>query len=222
MAAQYPPAGVELAASTRSAAGGDAAESHGRVTRHAGIDRLFHWLVAVTMLVLLATSLLPVIGIRFAWVEVHWIAGILLSGAVLFHILRAALRKKLRIVVPRPADLAELAGARPGKYSIAQKLTHTAFAMALLTAIGTGVPLMIKAGTPFFERDPYRFSLSTWGWLTVLHDLAAFLSLFLVIVHMYFSLRPEKRMYLRAMISGGMTRDELRQYHDEQRVQRGE
>ena len=29
-----------------------------------------------------------------------------------------------------------------------------------------GVLLMIKAGTPLFERDPYRFSLATWGWLT--------------------------------------------------------
>ena len=31
------------------------------------------------MLVLLVTSLLPWVGVRFAWVEIHWIAGIVLS-----------------------------------------------------------------------------------------------------------------------------------------------
>lgn len=222
MPAHAPLTDAELSVATRSAADGDAVRSNSCITRHVAIDRLFHWVTAATMFVLLATGLLPVIGIRFAWVEVHWIAGLVLAGAVLFHIVRAALRGKLRIIAPRPADLAELSGKRPGKYSLAQKLTHSAFAVALVVAIGTGIPLMIKAGTPFFERDPYRFSLSTWGWLTVLHDLAAFLSLFLVMVHVYFSLRPEKRMYLRAMISGGIARNALRQHHDEQRVQRGE
>ena len=44
--------------------------------RHAGPDRAFHWLTAATMLVLLGTSLLPVVGIRFAWLVPHWVAGL--------------------------------------------------------------------------------------------------------------------------------------------------
>ena len=99
---------------------------------------------------------------------------------------------------------------------------HLAITVALLTAAITGVLLMIKAGTPFFERDPYRFSLVTWGWLTVLHDAAAYGSLFLVMLHIYFSLRPEKRMYLRAMTRGWMTREELRANHDPVKVDREE
>ena len=54
------------------------ANDNDKVIRHAGIDRLFHWVTAATMTVLLATSLLPIIGVRFAWYQIHWIAGIIL------------------------------------------------------------------------------------------------------------------------------------------------
>lgn len=195
----------------------------GRVLRHAGVDRLFHWVNAAAMFVLLGTSLLPVVGIRFAWVQIHWIAGLVLTAAILFHIVRAIFVQSLRVITPHARDVGELSGERrPGKYTFAQKLMHLAFSFALVMSIITGILLMIKAGTPLFERDPYRFSLKTWGALTVLHDLSAFGSLFLVILHVYFSLRPEKRMYLRAMLTGFLTREELRRHHDPDRVQRGE
>jgi cytochrome b subunit of formate dehydrogenase len=41
------------------------------VRRHAAPDRIFHWVTAATMFVLLGTSLLPIIGIRFAWLVPH-------------------------------------------------------------------------------------------------------------------------------------------------------
>jgi cytochrome b subunit of formate dehydrogenase len=216
MATEYPLNDAQLAARS---AGSTSGNDSGRVLRHAAPDRAFHWVTAATMLVLLATSLLPAVGIRFAWVEIHWIAGCVLVLALLFHIIRALAVQRLRLVIPRPADLGE---RRPGKYTLAQKLMHLGVTVALVTAAVTGVLLMIKAGTPFFDRDPYRFSLATWGWLTVLHDAAAFLSLFLVMVHIYFSLRPEKRMYLRAMVRGWVTREELRREHDPVKVERGE
>jgi cytochrome b subunit of formate dehydrogenase len=219
VATEYPLNDAELAARAAAPSGSDS----GRVVRHAGVDRAFHWVTAATMLVLLATSLLPVVGVRFAWVEIHWIAGLVLIAALLFHAIRALTVQRLRVVVPRPADLGELSGRRrPGKYTLAQKLMHLAITLALLTAAITGVLLMVKAGTPLFERDPYLFSLATWGWLTVLHDAAAYGSLFLVMLHIYFSLRPEKRMYLRAMTRGWMTREELRMNHDPVKVDRDE
>jgi len=218
MATEYPLDDAEVAARAAASSG-----SSGRVLRHAAVDRWFHWITAATMLVLLATSLLPVVGIRFAWVEIHWIAGLVLIAALLFHAVRALTVQRVRLVVPRPADLGELSGnRRPGKYTLAQKLMHLAITIALLTAAVTGVLLMIKAGTPLFERDPYRFSIATWGVLTVLHDAAAYGSLFLVMLHIYFSLRPEKRMYLRAMTRGWMTREELRMNHDPVKVDREE
>jgi cytochrome b subunit of formate dehydrogenase len=192
------------------------------VQRHAGVDRLFHWVTAATMSVLLATSLLPVVGIRFAWVKIHWIAGLLLTLAVVFHILRALLVQKPKVVALTGADFAELSGARPGKYSLAQKLMHLAWTVAVLVAVATGVVLMVKAGTPFFTRDPYLLTLRTWGVLTLLHDLAALLSVFLILVHVYFGLLPEKRMYLRSMVQGWVTREELNAHHDAERVARGE
>jgi formate dehydrogenase subunit gamma len=197
-------------------------QTQDRVVRHAGVDRLFHWVTAATMLVLLATSLLPVVGIHFAWVQIHWIAGLLLTVAVILHILRALFVQKPKVIALSGADFAELSGARPGKYSLAQKLMHLAWMVAVLAAIATGLVLMVKAGTPLFARDPYMLTLKTWGWLTLLHDLAALLSVFLVLVHVYFGLLPEKRMYLRSMVQGWVTREELRANHDVERVARGD
>lgn len=193
-----------------------------RLRRHAGVDRLFHWVTAAAMSVLLATSLLPLVGIRFAWVQVHWMAGLVLTLAVVFHILRALLVQRVRVMVISAADFAELGGVRPGKYSLAQKLMHLAWMAAVLVAIGTGLFLMVKAGTPFFTRNPYLLGLQTWGVLTLLHDLAALLSVFLILVHVYFGLLPEKRMYLHAMLRGWVTREQLRAHHDVERVARGE
>jgi cytochrome b subunit of formate dehydrogenase len=58
--------------------------------------------------------------------------------------------------------------------------------------------------------------------LTVLHDLSALLTVFLILVHVYFAVLPEKRAYLRAMVSGGITRADLAAEHDVERVERGE
>ena len=189
------------------------------VQRHAGVDRLFHWITAATMVVLLITSLLPALGVRFAWVKIHWIAGLLLTAVILFHVLRAIFVQSLHVIALTAKDFT---AARPGKYSLAQKLMHLAWTLAILVAIGTGLLLMVKAGTPFFTRDPYILSVKSWGLLTLLHDLAAFLSVFLILVHVYFGLLPEKRMYLRSMVQGWLTREELRENHDPERVARGE
>ena len=79
-----------------------ATENGERLTRHAGIDRWFHWVTAATMAVLLATSLLPLLGVRFAWVEIHWIAGLVLTAIILLHILRAVFWQGLRHMMIRP------------------------------------------------------------------------------------------------------------------------
>jgi len=197
-------------------------DTQDKVQRHAGIDRLFHWVTAATMSVLLVTSLLPILGVRFAWLQVHWIAGLVLTVAVVFHVLRAVLVQKPKVIALSGADFAEFSGGKPGKYSLAQKLMHLAWMLAVLVAIATGLVLMVKAGTPFLTRNPYLLTLKAWGVLTMLHDLAALLSVFLILVHVYFGLLPEKRMYLRSMLQGWVTREELRAHHDVDRVARGE
>jgi formate dehydrogenase subunit gamma len=99
---------------------------------------------------------------------------------------------------------------------------HLGWAVAVLVAIVTGLVLMKKAGVPFMDRNPYALSLQTWGVLTLLHDLAAVLSVFLVLVHVYFAVLPEKRGYLRAMVGGNISRADLATEHDVERVERGE
>jgi cytochrome b subunit of formate dehydrogenase len=191
-----------------------------KILRHAGIDRLFHWLTAATMTVLLATSLLPIIGVRFAWYGIHWVAGLVLTLLILLHILRGLFWRKPSLVFAFRGN--DLQTGRAGKYTLPQKLMHLAWAVAVLVAIVTGLLLLRKAGVSFLERDPYVRSLAAWGVLTLLHDLAALLSVFLILVHVYFGILPEKRAYLRAMLSGWITRADLKAEHDVERVERGD
>ena len=39
-----------------------------------------YWVMAVSMLTLVVTAFFPIVGIRFAWVRWHWIAGLLRDG----------------------------------------------------------------------------------------------------------------------------------------------
>lgn len=194
--------------------------SDGTVLRHAGIDRWFHWGMAVTMFLLLATSLLPILGIRFAWYGIHWVSGLVLTALILLHIVRALVWQRPRTMLLLSAEDFRSRGA--GKYTLPQKLMHLAWAVAILVAIVTGLLLLPKAGFPLMERDPYGRSLQGWGVITVLHDLSALASVFLVLVHAYFGILPEKRAYLRAMFRGFIGRSELAVEHDLRRVDRGE
>jgi formate dehydrogenase subunit gamma len=192
----------------------------GAVLRHAGIDRLFHWGMAIAMFLLLGTSLLPILGLRFAWYGIHWVSGLVLTLLILLHIVRAFIWQRPRTMLLLTAGDFRSRGA--GKYTLPQKLMHLAWAVAILVAIVTGLLMLPKAGVSFMERDPYANTLATWGVITLLHDLAALLSVFLILVHVYFGILPEKRAYLRAMIGGLITRSALAEEHDLKRVERGE
>jgi formate dehydrogenase subunit gamma len=191
-----------------------------QLLRHARIDRWFHWLTALAMTLLLLTSLSPVLGWNWPWYGVHWVAGLLLTLIILLHIVRALFWQKPGTMLLLSA--ADFSARGAGKYTLAQKLMHLGWTVAVLVAIVTGLFLLKKAGVPFMERDPYAFTLRTWGALTLLHDLAALLAVFLVLLHVYFAILPEKRAYLRAMASGGITRTDLAAEHDVERVERGE
>jgi formate dehydrogenase subunit gamma len=195
------------------------ASDNQKITRHAGVDRAFHWVMAATMLLLLATSLLPVLGVRFAWYGVHWISGMVLTLVIALHILRALFWQKPRSIMISGPDFRARGS---GKYTLAQKLMHLAWAVAVLVAIVTGLLLLRKAGVPFLERDPYVRSLAAWGIITLLHDLAALLSVFLLLLHVYFAILPEKRAYLLSMLKGTISRADLAQEHDLTRVDKGE
>ncbi len=103
---------------------------------------------------------------------------------------------------------------KPGKYPLLQKLFHHGAALVVLTAVVTGGLMMVKIDTPLWARDPYWLASQTWGVIYVLHGLASLLVLALVMVHIYFAIRPEKLWITRSMIVGWIRRDEYHANHD--------
>jgi cytochrome b subunit of formate dehydrogenase len=189
-----------------------------RIQRHSLPARLFHWVMAAAMLTLLTTAFLPKLGVRFDWVGVHMWAGIVLIAAIAFHVIHALCCMDFRSVWPTPADLNEIkelgkgngqAGPkyRPGKYPLGNKLYHLALIVVGLTMAITGLLMLTRLQTPLIERDPYRFfGDGGWGVIYALHGLAGLSLAALVIVHVYFALRPEKRPITLSMIVGTMDR----------------
>ena len=193
------------------------------ISRHKLVDRVFHWLMALCMLVLLGTGLLPVLGLDFSWVLPHWIAGLLFSTLTLFHVVRSLLWKNLKSLWIESAEIKAVLPMqsvspnkieKPGKYTLEQKLMHHSVSIFSLVAIVTGFFMLVKIDMPFWERDPYWLSAASWGTVYLLHGFAALFFLSLIMLHVYFSLRPEKRMYLRSMVRGWIKRSEYIQNHD--------
>jgi formate dehydrogenase subunit gamma len=202
-----------------------------RVVRHALADRLFHWIGAACVLTLLGTAFLPIIGVEFGWVTAHWVTGLVLMVAVLFHVVRVLVRGTLGSMWLGRADVADaleiatstlahkLPSRRPGKYSVAQKCIHHAFAVVVLTTLITGGMMLARIDTPWWRRNPYLLADATWGIVYVLHGLAALLLVTMVMMHIYFALRPEKLKFTRAMVRGWITRQEFDEHHDPERWQ---
>jgi cytochrome b subunit of formate dehydrogenase len=215
-----------------SAANTGATTAAGKVVRHVGVDRLFHWLSAACVLILLATAFLPILGVEFGWVTIHWMTGLVLMAAVLFHIVRVLFWRGLRSMWMGSADVRDVVAVvtatlrrdasglpKPGKYSVAQKFIHHAFAVVVLTTSITGSLMLARIDTPWWQRNPYLLADATWGIVYVLHGLGALLLITMVMMHVYFALRPEKLKFTRAMIRGWITRREFDEHHDPQRWQ---
>lgn len=189
-----------------------------------------HWLMAICVLTLMGTAFLPIFGVKFSWVTMHWVTGLVLTAAVLIHIFWSLMWRRLRQMLFWFRDikdtLATLAwffhirGSAPdkfGKYSPAQKLIHHGFAAVVLSSVVTGLLMMVKIDTPFWERDPYWLSSKTWGIIYIIHDAASMILVTMIMLHVYFALRPEKRLYLRSMLLGWITGEEYNSHHDPDR-----
>lgn len=186
-----------------------------KVHRHDAIDRAFHWIMAASVLVLIATGVLPIIGVRFAWLDFHWIAGLVLTFVVIFHIIRASFWQDFKSMLIGPGDFAEPFDEtkKPGKYSFEQKGMHWAMTVLVLAVIVTGVILFTRINTPFWER-PYIENEAALGLMFLLHGLATLGLIAFTAIHIYFALRPEKQFYTRSMVKGWISEDEMRALHD--------
>ncbi|MES9995743.1 cytochrome b/b6 domain-containing protein [Desulfovibrio aminophilus] len=197
------------------------------IKRHSLAARLFHWIMAAAVLILLATAFLPKMGLRFAWVDVHVAAGVALLAAIVFHVVHAVCCMDFRAIWPIPADWVEVRDVmqgsgdnppRAGKYPLGNKLYHLAIVVVGLAMAVTGLLMLWRVQNPLVSRDPYRFFDDTgWGVVYALHGLAGICLVALVIIHVYFALRPEKRSITRSMLTGSMDRDFFLAHHDPER-----
>ena len=130
--------------------------------------------MALSMLTLLFTAFLPKVGVRFAWVTYHWIAGIVLTVSVIYHIFHATFWLDFWSIWPDRVDIEDAsrrvrralgmaapAPRRFAKYPLENKLYHLAILCAGLAVIGTGLFMMNRVQTPLFTRNPYLFGFRT-------------------------------------------------------------
>ena len=221
-----------LRASEPAVVAGDhvAGDQRGTVVRHGAVARMFHWVMALSMLVLLITGFLPQVGVQFPWLTLHWVFGFLLIASILFHIVHATFFQSLRNIWISLGDVREWLqeirhsmgrgegpARKPGKYPVDHKLYHHAVTLAGFIAMITGVLMMFRIDSPIWPRDPYRFSDSTWGVIYVLHGLGGVVLVTLTFAHIYFAILPEKRWITWSMIHGRITRRDYLAHHDPER-----
>jgi cytochrome b subunit of formate dehydrogenase len=199
------------------------------IERHTLMARLFHWVMAASMFVLLFSAFLPIAGVKFAWVQWHWIAGLVLTGSIIYHIIHATFFLDFWSIWVGPRDIPEIKAEmmrelgrdvnapKPGKYPMGNRLYHLAIVVVGLTASISGIFMMSRVRTAVFTRNPYLLSDTTWGFTYVLHGLAGVGLVGLVIAHVYFAVRPEKWWITKAMIFGKITRRQYLGHHDARR-----
>ena len=179
-------------------------------------DRLFHWVMAASVIVLGASAFLPILGLKFDWIPVHWISGVVLTAAVLFHLWRTMVVHGLAEMLPNRSDwtmirrdllLQRIPDEASGKFDIFQKLYHWAVAVVVLLLVATGLVMLMKIDTQFWNRDPSILSEPDWGVVYVIHGASALALIFMFILHLYFSFLPDHRALLSSMVFGyGPTR----------------
>jgi cytochrome b subunit of formate dehydrogenase len=201
-----------------------------RVKRHSLAARLFHWIMAAAMLTLLVTSFAPILGWKFDWIQIHWIAGLVLTVSIIYHIIHASFWLDFWSIWLNKEDVNEararltrvMGGEAPpprkaAKYPWDNKMYHTAIVLSALATVPTGLLMMNRVATPFFTRNPYLFGDTTWGVMYVLHGLSGIGLVGLTIAHVYFAIRPEKQWITKGMIFGDISREEFLQHHDPER-----
>ena len=201
-----------------------------RVRRHSLAARMFHWIMAASMLTLLGTAFVPILGLRFNWVQIHWIAGLVLTVSIVYHIIHASVwldfwsiwlnredaneaLTRLKRAMGRKAP----APRKAAKYPWDNKMYHTAIVLSALAVVPTGLFMLKRVETPFLVRNPYLFSDATWGVMYVLHGLAGIGLVGLTMAHVYFAVRPEKFWITKGMVFGDISRQEFLEHHDPQR-----
>ena len=200
-----------------------------RVPRHSLAARIFHWTMSASMLVLLFSAFVPILGIDFPkWVTFHWIAGLVLITSIVYHIIHAVgwqdfwsmmsfgpsffkegiatLKHVLSSKAPEPA--------KAGKYPFDHRIYHHTIVVVSLAAAVTGIIMMMRIDQPIFTRNPYLISDQAVGVVFSIHGLAGVSLILLIASHIYFALRPEKRWITWSMVRGWIDREHYAEHFD--------
>lgn len=216
---ETPPSEAEVLAAAPSAPD--------RIPRHSLTTRLSHWTLAVAVLTLLITGFVPILGLKFPWVTLHWIAGLVLAVYTVFHTFHAIARRNLRSMWIGASDVREMSDrlkamanptgvevAKPGKWGTENKAFHHLTAAAGLTVVATGLLMMLRVNTIFASANPYILPDSTWGVMFIFHGLGAVVFVGAIMVHIYFALHPDKHWITWSMIRGWISRRDYVWHHD--------
>jgi cytochrome b subunit of formate dehydrogenase len=201
-----------------------------RVPRHSLVARAFHWVMAISMFALLITAF-PAQGrrqVRLGHLPLDRRPGAdgvrplphlctLRFSGLLVHMARQD--RSARCEEKDDASVRQGCAAtdRFAKYPLENKFYHAVILLAGLAVIITGVFMMKRVNTGIFVRNPYLFGDMTWGMMYVLHGLAGVGLIALIMVHVYFGIRPEKLPITKSMIFGYMEPDFYLEEHDPQR-----
>ena len=221
---------IAPAASGESGGGSSIAGLPAQILRHAMSERVFHWAMSAAMLVLLVTAFAPWMGIQFAWVTIHWVAGVFLTVLIAYHMVHAtffqdfwAMWVEGKDVKAGIAELGHMVGRngtevpKAAKYPIDHKLFHHGAAVSGLAAIVTGIFMMLRLETPFWTANPYMLSDSAWGVMYVVHGVSGVALIALVISHIYFAIRPDKWWITKSMFYGTISAEKYAENHDPSR-----
>ena len=187
------------------------------VRRFSRTERALHWVHAAAFLALLATglilylpSLAEVVGRRPLVKDVHLLTAVSWAAALVLVLVvgdRRGVRRTLRELDVFDADDRRwLRGRRApqGRFNAGQKLNAAlSGAFAVLFAV-SGTLLWLG------ERDT-RFRL---GSTVVLHDVATYVSVALLLGHLYLAVvHPTTRHALRGITLGSVREDWAREHH---------
>src|SRR4029450_9417602 len=86
-----------------------AAKVPARVTRHSLAARTFHWVMAAALPPRLGPASAPVLGLQLNWIATHWIAGLVLTASIVYHVIHASFWLDFWSIWVGPEDLPQLA-----------------------------------------------------------------------------------------------------------------
>ena len=77
--------------------------------------------------------------------------------------------------------------------------------------------MMAKIDTPWWKRNPYILSDDTWGIIYVAHGAASVALITLIMAHLYFAARPDKRWITLSMLRGWISRERYLEHYSQGR-----